>query len=293
MKLTVRQKIFVLRLLEYFRKTEKPVHYDALAKELGLSKSTTYDMLKVLESMGLVRPIYVVPTEPGKHGRSKVMFLVTDKVIDLVYRPLGGADAKGDQLRGFLVRAMEKATKTYDGFWEGWPDDMKTLLAIAAKEESALAPRTQTQPEEEEWKELKEHILDTIGRQGKSSTYRLLYQLMALTTATSSPLARSTEVILAIVLSLRAAKYELKNLDPLRMLLEAPVSRERMLVLIGFAWGLVASNAKGRKFASDIGKNVEAYEESINKLSPEELAELHKFTREVWQSLDKHTSAAK
>jgi predicted transcriptional regulator len=49
-KLTVRQKIFLIRLVEVFSKTRQPVHHIALAKVLGLSKSTTYDMLKLLES---------------------------------------------------------------------------------------------------------------------------------------------------------------------------------------------------------------------------------------------------
>lgn len=132
MKLTVRQQVILIKFLEYFAKSQAPVHYEALAKELGLSKSTTYDMLKLLESKDLLRAVYVIPPDPEIHGRSKAMFVPAEKSIDLVFRPLGGEGVKREQLRNFLIRAMEKATSTYDGFWKDWPDDMQDLLAIAA-----------------------------------------------------------------------------------------------------------------------------------------------------------------
>lgn len=293
-KLTVRQKIFLIRLVEFFTKTREPVHHTDLAKVLGLSKSTTYDMLKLLESKGWIYSVYAMPDAPRKQGRSKVMFLPTEWSIEEVFRPLGGEDAEGEQIKKFLILFLEKQRKNeFDKFYAGSSKDLRDLLSTVSREEPALAPKDGAQREADEWQELKEHIITTIRKQKKPDYTQLLREVLVLMEDTSSPLARSSEVMLAILLTIRAAKYKLEERDPLQILLEAPVSRERMLVLIGFAWGFVASNPKGRKFLSDIGRDVEVYEESINKLSSEELLELHKFTREVWRSLDEHTVSAK
>lgn len=283
MKLTVRQKILLMKFLEYFRRTQKPVHYSALSIELGLSKITTYELLKLLEAQGYLRPVYVMSTGPGKRGRSKVMFLPTEKNMELVYQPFGGKDAKGEQLRKFLADFLRKANE--NELWEGFTKDMYDVLVTSSGEVPALAPRTEIQTAEEEWEELKEHILTTISRNRKSGYINLLYELIALTAVTSSPLARSLEVILAILLNIRAAKYKFEGPDPLRLLLDTPVSRERMIMLAGFAWGLLASNPKARRILSDVRTDIEVYEESINKLSQEELLKLHEFTREVWDHL--------
>jgi DNA-binding MarR family transcriptional regulator len=291
-KLTLRQKIFLMKLVEFFGYSRKPVHHTELAKALGLSNSTTYDMLKLLESKGVLYPIFAMPkNESERHGRSRIMFVPTEKIVKEVYQPLGGKTADREELQKYVIRIMERLGK--DGVYAGDMDDLYGIFSVVAKEEPSLAPQNGSQKEADEWEELKEHILTTIRRQRKPHYVKLLYELMTLTSVTSSPLARSSEVILAILLNIRSARYKFNGPNPLQMLLEAPVTKERMILLAGLAWGLLVPNPKVQQLLGDLGKNIQVYEESINRLTPEELMELHKFTREVWQSLDEHTPAAK
>lgn len=290
-KLTLRQKIFLMRLVEFFGYSRKPVHHTELAKALGLSNSTTYDMLKLLESKGVLYPIFAMPkNESERHGRSRIMFVPTEKIVKEVYQPLGGKTADREELQKYVIRIMERLGK--DSVYAGDMDDLYGIFSVVAKEEPSLAPQNGSQKEADEWEELKEHILTTIRRQRKPDYVKLLYELMTLTSVTSSPLARSSEVILAILINIRTAKHKFKGPDPLQMLLNAPVSRERMIMLAGLAWGLLLYNPKMRKLVTDVQRDLEVYEESISKLNPEELVELHAFTLEVWRCLDESTGFA-
>jgi DNA-binding Lrp family transcriptional regulator len=294
-KLTIRQKIFLIRLVEVFSKTRQPVHHIAFAKVLGLSKSTTYDMLKLLESKGWICSIYAVADAPRKQGRSKIMFLPTEWSIEEVFRPLGGEDAEGEQTKEFLIRFLEKQRKNeFNKFYEGSSRDLRDLLSAASRDEPSLAPRDGLQQDElDELEELKSHIITTIGKQTKVGYARLIRELSVLMEETSSPLARCAEVILAVLLYIRAAKYKLDSLNPLQMLLEAPVTKERMSMFVGLVWGLVLSNPKTRRLAVDLDRSIEDYEESISKLSQEELAKLHDFTKEIWGYLSSSTGSVK
>lgn len=293
-KLTVRQKIFLIRLVEVFSKTRLPVHHSALAKALGLSKSTTYDMLKLLESKGWIYSLYAVADAPRKQGRSKIMFLPTEWSIEEVFRPLGGEDAEGEQTKEFLIRFLEKQRKNeFNKFYEGSSKDLHDLLSAVSREEPSLAPRNGLQQEQDELEELKNHIITTIRKQPKFGYARLIRELSVLMEDTSSPLARCAEVILAVLLYIREAKYKLDSLNPLQMLLEAPVTKERMSVLVGLVWGLVLSNPKTRRLAVNFDRTIKDYEESVGKLSQEELVKLHDFTKEIWSYLSSSTTSVK
>lgn len=72
MDLTGRRKQFLQKLTELYNKTKLPVHYATLAKALGVSKWTAYDMLNALEKQGYLTRDYEV--SPGETGRSQVVF---------------------------------------------------------------------------------------------------------------------------------------------------------------------------------------------------------------------------
>ena len=283
-KLTVRQKIFLIRLVEVFSKTRQPVHHIALAKVLGLSKSTTYDMLKLLESKGWVQSIYAVPDAPRRRGRSKIMFLPTEWSIEEVFRPLGGEDAEEAQTKEFLIRFLEKQRRNeFNRFYAGSSRDLRDLLSAASRDEPSLAPRDGLQQDElEGLEELKSHVITTIGRQPRVGCARLIREMSVLVEDTSSPLARCAEVILAFLLHVRAVKFKLDSPNPLQILLDAPITKERMSMLVGLAWGLALSDSKTRRLAVDLPRTIDDYERSIGKLSQEELVELHDFAKEIW-----------
>ena len=86
MELTLRQKAFFDKLVDLYREAQRPVHYSVLAKGLGVSRFSAYDMLKLLETKGLVRAEYVLDERDGGPGRSSVVFVPLLKAQELLSR---------------------------------------------------------------------------------------------------------------------------------------------------------------------------------------------------------------
>lgn len=82
MSLTKRRMQFLRKLMDLYQKTKLPIHYEALAKSVGVSKWTAYDMLKEIEKLGFVSRSYEV--NPKETGRSQVMFVPTSKASELL-----------------------------------------------------------------------------------------------------------------------------------------------------------------------------------------------------------------
>jgi len=132
MGLTFRQRVFLSKLLDLYREMQEPLHYSVLAERLGLSNSTAYDMLKLLEQKGMVRSEYATPKRVSGPGRSNILFLPTEEAAELFSRLAGESseqegweDVKArivanlqqgkafeyqDLLRELLVRIPEKGS---------------------------------------------------------------------------------------------------------------------------------------------------------------------------------------
>lgn len=101
MKLTRRQEEFVLNLLDLYRELQEPVHYSELAKRVGVSRFTAYDMLRLLEEKGLVEASYHLAEDKSGPGRAEV-----------VYKPTARARLKMMELAGKVgVENWEQAKK--------------------------------------------------------------------------------------------------------------------------------------------------------------------------------------
>jgi len=74
MKLTRRQEAFIRKLLDLYHEAESPIHYSALAEQIGVSKITAYDMLRTLEDKGYITSHYQLEDEKTGPGRSRVVF---------------------------------------------------------------------------------------------------------------------------------------------------------------------------------------------------------------------------
>lgn len=81
MALTKRRLQLLGQLVELYQRTRLPIHYETLARSLGVSKWTAYDMLKEIEKLGFVTRSYEVNSK--ETGRSQVVFSPTDKASDL------------------------------------------------------------------------------------------------------------------------------------------------------------------------------------------------------------------
>jgi len=231
MELTFRQKTFLSKLLDLYHEMREPVHYSLVAERLGLSGSTAYDMLRLLEQKGMVGSEYATPKVTPGPGRSNILFFPTVEATDLFSR---------------------------------------------------LAGESQ---EQEEWEDVKAHILVSL-RQGKASDYQgLLRELLVRIPEAGSPLVRCAEVITALLLSLRETRHTFGRQSPVSILLGAPVGSLGMSTLAGLALGLCLADKKMRHLLGDFQKYTKRYETSLQELSPESLKTLHRFTRDVWSIL--------
>ena len=114
MKLTHRQETFILRLLDLCRETKGPIHYSTLAKKVGVSPFTAYDMLRLLEEKGFVTSEYRI--EPGKAnvGRSEILFLPTQLTYDRFSELTTGADQNNWEEVKSQILARIRAGDVYD-----------------------------------------------------------------------------------------------------------------------------------------------------------------------------------
>jgi len=85
-KLTFRQKAFLGKLIDLYGEVHEPVHYSAVAGRLGLSNSSAYDMLRVLEQKDMVGSQYTTPKEVAGPGRANILFYPTGRAIKIFTR---------------------------------------------------------------------------------------------------------------------------------------------------------------------------------------------------------------
>lgn len=83
MRLSPRRYAFLETLFRMARACGGPVHYADLAREMGVSRWTAYDMMRELAKDGLVAAVYA-RSDPGYPGRSQVLFLTTEKGARLI-----------------------------------------------------------------------------------------------------------------------------------------------------------------------------------------------------------------
>lgn len=82
MGITKRRKQFLEEIVKIYRDTLMPVHYMTVAKAVGVSKWTAYDVMKVLEKDGYLKSSY--RKNENDTGRSMVLFIPTEEVIKLI-----------------------------------------------------------------------------------------------------------------------------------------------------------------------------------------------------------------
>jgi len=132
MKITRRQIEFLSKFLKLCSESNRYIHYTDLAKELGVSKYTAYDMLRLLEKKELVSHKYVLGYKRGK-GRSKVLFYPFPKARELLIELLG-EDIENKKWRDFkelmLKEVGEGRKKSYS----------KLLKRISKKADGVVRP---------------------------------------------------------------------------------------------------------------------------------------------------------
>jgi len=90
MDITPRQNEFLSELVDLYQLSGKPIHYTTIAKKLGISKWSAYDMMKLLAAKGLATSDYNVPGIGKGGGRSSIVFHPTSKGEGLIKDLAGG-----------------------------------------------------------------------------------------------------------------------------------------------------------------------------------------------------------
>ena len=75
--LTKRQAEVLQKLLKLYGESPAGVHYTVLARELGMSRWSAYEMLRGLEKRGLTQRRYDATSRRGRGGRPRVLFAPT------------------------------------------------------------------------------------------------------------------------------------------------------------------------------------------------------------------------
>ncbi|HHY47012.1 MAG TPA: hypothetical protein GX506_06910 [Firmicutes bacterium] len=87
MGVSERAREFLQALTRLYDDRREPVHYEDVAKVVGVSKWTAYDMLKKLAREGLVRTQYVINNGGGYPGRSMVVFAPDEGARRAEFKP--------------------------------------------------------------------------------------------------------------------------------------------------------------------------------------------------------------
>jgi predicted transcriptional regulator len=136
MNLTSRQIEFVEKLLDLYDEVEESIHYSQVAERLGVSRSTAYEMLRLLERKGFVRAHYVLD-ELGGPGRSTVVFSPSERahVMFSRLREQVGATTTWDSAREAILAAVARGRG---------PDQsaLTEILAALGRDEQALSECT-------------------------------------------------------------------------------------------------------------------------------------------------------
>jgi hypothetical protein len=126
-KLTARQQTFLQKLLELSQEHRGPVHYSEVARVLGVSPFSAYDMLKVLEKKGFATASYALAAEHSGPGRSMVVFAPTPRATRLLSPP--DQDAQLDEeWQGVRERVLSKLRQARESSYREALNDLLARL---------------------------------------------------------------------------------------------------------------------------------------------------------------------
>ncbi|MEW6105800.1 MAG: hypothetical protein AB1563_05490 [Bacillota bacterium] len=138
MSLTERSREFLAALRKLYEEQKGPVHYEDVAKAVGVSKWTAYDMLRKLAADGLVGVEYILNRHKRTPGRSMVMFRPNEGREDAQAGQMkhGGHLPFGEELarikKNLVACLSELRGSTSQGIWQGLMEKLDRASGPAA-----------------------------------------------------------------------------------------------------------------------------------------------------------------
>jgi len=112
MNITERQKEFLQSLIGLYQEKDTPIHYSEVARKMGVSKWTAYDMLQLLRKEGFLEVEYLIPKSDSyrweKLGRSTITFFPTKKGYTVSNLPQRNLPAKASELNKLKKDIIQK-----------------------------------------------------------------------------------------------------------------------------------------------------------------------------------------
>lgn len=138
-KLTRRQQDFLKRFLDVYFEGSESLHYTVVAKRLGISNVTAYEMLRLLEERGLVEAHFYLPEGEHGPGRSTVLFRPTAEANRLLQELAGKVNEETDweTTREAILEQLET------GKLIGYESLLTNLLARISERRSPLVFTTE------------------------------------------------------------------------------------------------------------------------------------------------------
>jgi len=192
-----------------------------------------------------------------------------------------------DMFRLLEQKGMVKATYATPKEISG-PGSSNVFFSPTPKAIKSFSRLKGKSDEREEWEDSKARIMSSL-RRGEVSDKELLDYLIEKAPEARSPLARSAEIITALLINLREAKGELIESSSVRSLLRAPASKFRMKLLAGLILGLSLADQKVHRLIDNYQKQTEKYDEALQELDYKNIKKLHRFTRDIWGMLKRKT----
>ncbi|MFN2292419.1 MAG: hypothetical protein ACK2UC_14600 [Anaerolineae bacterium] len=129
-KLTARQKAFLKKLAELYQEHRAPVHYTDVAKKLGVSRFSAYDMLKVLEKKGFASSSYALAAGHSGPGRPLVVFAPTPKAAATLGPSSANLEA-GEEWHSVREAVLRRLRSARDASYRDALNDLLTRLPEA------------------------------------------------------------------------------------------------------------------------------------------------------------------
>ncbi|MGE5586852.1 MAG: hypothetical protein ACM3ZO_01350 [Clostridia bacterium] len=138
MGLTERKREFLAALRKLYDERKGPVHYEDVAREVGVSKWTAYDMLRNLAADGLVGVEYTLNRHARTPGRSMVVFRPDECREDTgtgrvkhCGRPPFGEELNGIK-KNLVASLAELRGPASQGIWQGFMEKLDRTTGPAA-----------------------------------------------------------------------------------------------------------------------------------------------------------------
>jgi len=276
MELTYRQRKFIEDVIRHFLKSREPVNYRELAKEIGLSNSATYDMLKLLEKKGYVESTYAIPRPQNSPGRASVLFSPTQKTVDGTQQI--AQDWSDDEEREALTRHIVR--NIVKGKYGLAQDDILDDIARGlTKHTGNTAGRMRRKKKSFD---VREYLLDNVSEANKHQYEALLDMLSAISSDHASPpFLRCLQIMTVVLIACKEAGHEFNRESPIRVLANASVSRMNLASVAALAIGLCINDEKVRRVLVNIEEPIEEFQSSLKKLKHDRLVKLQAFIQDA------------